>query len=111
MYLSYKNDKNEEKIPFFNKDANATQFDIANNNMFKIYKRKARHRIPGSPSNNNNHPNKIESFTPQNISNSYFNYINNFERSYDFSYEDRNSKETLKHVKSFLIKKFKEDND
>lgn len=110
MYLSYKNDNNGEKMPIFNKDANATQFDIANNNIIKIYKKNTRHRIPGS-SSNDNHPVKIGSFTPQNISNSYFNYINNFDRSYDFSYEDGNSKETLKNVKSFLVKKFKEDND
>ena len=110
MYLSYVNDSNGEKMPFFNKDANVTQIDIMNKNIFKIYKRNSRHKIIGS-SSNYNHPIKMGAFTPHNISNPYLNCSNNFDRSYDFSYEERNAKETLKHVKSYLIKKFKEDYD
>ena len=110
MYLSYINDNNGEKLSFFNKDKNVTQIDIMNKNIFKKYKRNSRHKILGS-SSNYNHPIKIGAFTPHKIPNPYLNYSNNLDRSYDFSYEDGSAKETLKQVKSFLIKKFKEDYD
>ena len=43
------------------------------------------------------------------MSNQFLNRSNNEERSFDLSYDKGSAKATLNHVKSFLIKKFKED--
>ena len=43
------------------------------------------------------------------MSNLYLDKSNNNERNSDLSYEKGKARDTLHHVKSFLIKKFKED--
>ena len=52
---------------------------------------------------------KMDSLTPNNKSNQLLNRSKNEERSFDLSFDKGSAKATLNHVKSFLIKKFKED--
>ena len=52
---------------------------------------------------------KKESKTPDGFSKHHLNYSNNYEKSFDLSYDNRNGEQKLKKVKSYLIKKLKED--
>ena len=114
MYLSYINDNFGDKNNKFDKDTNKTQIDYNNYNE----------KIKGDKLNRNRDRNKfkmvgsssqadllikMDSLTPNNKSNQLLNRSKNEERSLDLSYDKGSAKATLNHVKSFLIKKFKED--
>ena len=114
MYLSYINDNFGDKNNKFDKDTNKTQIDYNNYNE----------KIKGDKLNRNRYRNKfkmvgsssqadllikMDSLTPNNKSNQLLNRSKNEERSLDLSYDKGSAKATLNHVKSFLIKKFKED--
>ena len=114
MYLSYINDNFGEKNNKFDKDTNKTQIDYNNYNE----------KVNGNKLNRNRDRNKfkmvgsssqadllikMDSLTPNNKSNQILNRSKNEERSFDLSFDKGSAKETLNHVKSFLIKKFKED--
>ena len=115
MYLSYMNNKTQNKNNIFVKDANKTQIDynslneneIENINILKKSKNK-KFRKNGSPFNDVLLV-KTKPFSPINMSNLYLDKSNNNERNSDLSYEKGKARDTLHHVKSFLIKKFKED--
>ena len=115
MYLSYMNNKTQNKNNIFVKDANKTQIDynslneneIKNINILKKSKNK-KFRKNGSPFNDVLLV-KTKPFSPINMSNLYLDKSNNNERNSDLSYEKGKARDTLHHVKSFLIKKFKED--
>ena len=113
MYLSYVNDNIGERNNKFDKDTNKTQIDYNNfnekMNSKKLNRNKDRNklRMVGSSSQATLLI-KVDSMTP-NMSNQFLNRSNNEERSFDLSYDKGSAKATLNHVKSFLIKKFKED--
>ena len=115
MYLSYMNNKTQNKNNIFVKDANKTQIDynslkeneIENINILKKSKNK-KFRKNGSTFNDVLLV-KTKPFSPINMSNLYLDKSNNNERNSDLSYEKGKARDTLHHVKSFLIKKFKED--
>ena len=116
MYLSYLKDNIIERKNEINSNANKTQIDYNLNyenekkmlNIIKKDKKRKKIGLVGS-SSDVNLPIKMESFTPNNISNPYLNRSNNDERLNDLSFDNGGAKATLKRVKSFLIKKFKED--
>ena len=113
MYLSYVNDNIGERNNKFDKDTNKTQIDYNSfnekMNSKKLNRNKDRNklRMVGSSSQATLLI-KVDSMTP-NMSNQFLNRSNNEERSFDLSYDKGSAKATLNHVKSFLIKKFKED--
>ena len=117
MYLSYMNDYMGNKANIFNKDANRTQIidenmindnKNKNVNLFKKNKRIYNKKLLNSSSDIIPLIKK-ESKTPDDFSKHHLNYSNNYEKSFDLSYDNRNGEQKLKKVKSYLIKKLKED--
>jgi hypothetical protein len=114
MYLSYINDNFGDKNNKFDKDTNKTQIDYNNYNEKikgdKLDRNRDRnkYKMVGSSSQADLLI-KMDSLTPNNKSNQLLNRSKNEERSLDLSYDKGSAKATLNHVKSFLIKKFKED--
>ena len=119
MYLSNMKDNLGAINNTVNKDSNKTQIDFNNANENKNInkeklnpnKNKKNFRMFGSSSGTNLLI-KMDSFTPKNMSNPFLNRSNNEERSrsYELNYDKGGSpKATLNHMKSFLVKKFKED--